>query len=77
MSRVSQAQMKKLLDLLSEEGVLVDGRVMYTDTNKQNFWRSIAFQMNAVEGGAYKNTWKWCKVSLFLHMSRVFFFLDS
>lgn len=66
MSRVSQAQMKKLLDLLSEDGVLVDGRVMYTNTNKQNFWRSIAYQLNAVEGGVYKNTWKWCKVSSFI-----------
>ncbi|KAJ8719740.1 hypothetical protein PYW08_011915 [Mythimna loreyi] len=62
MSRVSQAQMKKLLDLLSEDGVLVDGKVMYTNTNKQNFWRRIAVQMNAVEGGVYKNTWKWCKM---------------
>lgn len=62
MSRVSQAQMKKLLDLLSENGVLVDGRVMYTKTNKQNFWKRIAVQLNAVEGGVYKNTWKWAKV---------------
>lgn len=62
MSRVNQAQMKKLLDLLSEDGVLVDGRVMYTNTNKQNFWRNIANQLNAVEGGVYKNTWKWCKM---------------
>lgn len=62
MSRVSQAQMKKLLDLLSENGVLVDGRVMYTKTNKQNFWKRIAVQLNAVEGGVYKNTWKWAKM---------------
>uniref|UniRef100_A0A2A4JEN8 Regulatory protein zeste n=1 Tax=Heliothis virescens TaxID=7102 RepID=A0A2A4JEN8_HELVI len=62
MSRVNQAQMKKLLDLLSEDGVLVDGRVMYTNTNKQNFWKRIAMQLNAVEGGVYKNTWKWCKM---------------
>lgn len=54
--------MKKLLDLLSEDGVLVDGRVMYTNTNKQNFWKRIAMQLNAVEGGVYKNTWKWCKM---------------
>ncbi|XP_022826882.1 uncharacterized protein LOC111356662 [Spodoptera litura] len=62
MSRVSQVQMKKLLDLLSENGVLVDGRVMYTKTNKQNFWKRIAVQLNAVEGGVYKNTWKWAKM---------------
>ncbi|CAH0686301.1 unnamed protein product [Spodoptera exigua] len=62
MSRVSQAQMKKLLDLLSENGVLVAGRVMYTKTNKQNFWKRIAVQLNAVEGGVYKNTWKWAKM---------------
>ncbi|KAJ8720335.1 hypothetical protein PYW07_012378 [Mythimna separata] len=62
MSRVSQAQMKKLLDLLSEDGVLVDGKVVYTNTNKTNFWRRIAVQLNGVDGGVYKNTWKWCKM---------------
>lgn len=64
MSRVNQAQMKKLLDLLSEDGVLVNGKVAYTNTNKQNFWKRVAMQLNSVEGGVYKNTWKWCKVSL-------------
>ncbi|CAH0625602.1 unnamed protein product [Chrysodeixis includens] len=62
MSRVIQAQMKMLLDLLSEDGVLVEGRVRYTNTNKQNFWKNIANQLNAVDGGVYKNTWKWCKM---------------
>ncbi|XP_063538244.1 uncharacterized protein LOC134747581 [Cydia strobilella] len=62
MSRVNQAQMKKLLDLLSEDGVLVNGKVSYSNTNKQNFWKQIAMQLNSVDGGVYKNTWKWCKM---------------
>lgn len=62
MSRVNQAQMKKLLDLLSEDGILVNGKVAYTNTNKQNFWKRVAMQLNSVEGGVYKNTWKWCKM---------------
>lgn len=63
MSRVSPSQMKKLLELLSEDGILHHGRVLYTNTNKQKFWKRIATQLNSVEGGVYKNTWKWCKVS--------------
>ncbi|KAM3960257.1 uncharacterized protein ACR2FA_005735 [Aphomia sociella] len=62
MSRVGAAQMKKLLDLLSEDGVLVNGKVSYVDTNKCNFWKGIAAKLNAVEGGVYKNAWKWCKM---------------
>ncbi|XP_061718391.1 myb/SANT-like DNA-binding domain-containing protein 4 isoform X2 [Cydia pomonella] len=62
MSRVNQAQMKKLLDLLSEDGVLVNGKVSYSSTNKQSFWKQIALQLNSVDGGVYKNTWKWCKM---------------
>ncbi|XP_047997463.1 uncharacterized protein LOC125235081 [Leguminivora glycinivorella] len=62
MSRVNQAQMKKLLDLLSEDGVLVNGKVSYSSTNKQAFWKQIAVQLNSVDGGVYKNTWKWCKM---------------
>ncbi|CAB3247125.1 unnamed protein product [Arctia plantaginis] len=62
MSRVSQAQMKKLLDLLCEDGILINGKVAYTNTNKQTFWKRVALQLNAVEGGVYKNTWKWCKM---------------
>ncbi|XP_063364858.1 uncharacterized protein LOC134653425 [Cydia amplana] len=62
MSRVNQAQMKKLLDLLSENGVLVNGKVSYSSTNKQTFWKQIALQLNSVDGGVYKNTWKWCKM---------------
>ncbi|XP_059062913.1 uncharacterized protein LOC131855635 [Achroia grisella] len=62
MSRVSAPQMKILLDLLSEDGVLVRGKVSYTNTNKLNFWKRIASQLNAVDGGVYKNTWKWCKM---------------
>ncbi|XP_026752732.2 uncharacterized protein LOC113512958 [Galleria mellonella] len=62
MSRVSAPQMKILLDLLSQEGVLVHGKVSYANTTKLNFWKRIATQLNAVEGGVYKNTWKWCKM---------------
>ncbi|KAI8432359.1 hypothetical protein MSG28_004766 [Choristoneura fumiferana] len=62
MSRVSQIQMKKLLDILSEDGVLVKGQVSYSNTNKQLFWKRVALQLNSVEGGVYKNTWKWCKM---------------
>ncbi|XP_063828604.1 uncharacterized protein LOC135077994 isoform X1 [Ostrinia nubilalis] len=60
--RVIPAQMKKLLDLLSEDGVLLHGKVMYTYTTKQCFWKRIATQLNSVDGGVYKNTWKWCKM---------------
>lgn len=63
--RVIPAQMKKLLDLLGEDGVLQHGKVMYTYTTKQCFWKRIATELNSVEGGVYKNTWKWCKVSNF------------
>ncbi|XP_034832710.1 uncharacterized protein [Maniola hyperantus] len=60
--RVSQAQMKKLLDLLSTNGNLLDGRVVYKDTNKLKFWKRIAVQLNIVENGAVKNFHKWCKM---------------
>ncbi|XP_030037198.2 uncharacterized protein LOC115452736 [Manduca sexta] len=60
--RVGPAQMKKLLDLLSEDGVLEDGKILYTETTRQNFWKRIATQLNAVNGGVYKNTWQWCKM---------------
>lgn len=64
MTRVSQVQMKKLLDLLSEDGVMVQGKVMYTDTNRQSFWKKVAVQLNSIDGGAFKNAYKWCKVRL-------------
>ncbi|XP_045773963.1 uncharacterized protein LOC123873241 isoform X1 [Maniola jurtina] len=60
--RVSQAQMKKLLDLLSTDGTLLDGRVVYKDTNKLKFWKRIAVQLNSVENGVVKNFHKWCKM---------------
>ncbi|KAL0878970.1 hypothetical protein ABMA27_003958 [Loxostege sticticalis] len=60
--RVIPAQMKKLLDLLSEDGVLQHGKVMYTYTTKQCFWKRIATQLNSIEGGVHKTTWKWCKM---------------
>lgn len=66
MSRACPSQMKKLLDLLSEDGVIMNGRVVYNNTNYKNFWKRIALQLNAVEGGVYKSTWKWCKVRLIL-----------
>ncbi|XP_068630622.1 uncharacterized protein [Battus philenor] len=62
MTRVSQIQMKKLLDLLSEDGVMIQGKVMYTDTNRQSFWKKVAIQLNSVQGGAFKNAYKWCKM---------------
>ncbi|KAL0829292.1 hypothetical protein ABMA28_004099 [Loxostege sticticalis] len=61
-SRVIPAQMKKLLDLLSEDGMLQHGKVIYTYTTKQCFWKRIATQLNSVKGGVYKNTWQWCKM---------------
>ncbi|CAH2041286.1 unnamed protein product, partial [Iphiclides podalirius] len=54
--------MKTLLDLLSEDGVMVQGKVMYTDTNRQTFWKKVAVELNSVDGGAFKNAFKWCKM---------------
>ncbi|CAK1582640.1 unnamed protein product [Parnassius mnemosyne] len=62
MTRVSQAQMEQLLDLLSENGVMIQGKVMYTNTNRHNFWKKVAQQLNDIEGGAFKNAYKWCKM---------------
>ncbi|XP_039756953.1 uncharacterized protein LOC120631438 isoform X2 [Pararge aegeria] len=60
--RVSQAQMQKLLDLLSADGNLQDGRVVYKNTNKLKFWKRIAMKLNSVDNGAIKNFHKWCKM---------------
>lgn len=55
-------QIKKLLDILSQDGVLVNGRVNYSNTTKQAFWKNVAFQLNRVENGVHKNTLQWWKV---------------
>lgn len=54
--------MKKLLDILCQDGVLVNGKVDYSNTTKQAFWKKTAIQLNHVENGVHKNAWKWCKV---------------
>ncbi|GBP22225.1 hypothetical protein EVAR_22511_1 [Eumeta japonica] len=63
MNRASHNQMKKLLELMSEDGILQNGKLVYLpQSNKNIFWRRITMQLNAVEGGVYKNMWKWSKV---------------
>ncbi|XP_026313697.1 uncharacterized protein LOC113225582 isoform X2 [Hyposmocoma kahamanoa] len=65
MSRAYPVQMKKLLDILSQDGVLVNGKVDYSNTTKQAFWKHVANKLNRVENGVHKNTWQWCKEILF------------
>lgn len=62
MARANQLQMKKLLDILGEDGVLQDGKVVYNNITRQEFWKNVAHQLNSIDGGVYKNPWKWCKV---------------
>lgn len=62
MSKAYPVQIKKLLDILSQDGVLVNGKVNYNYITKQAFWKNVAFQLNRIENGVHKNTWQWCKV---------------
>ncbi|KAI5643319.1 FLYWCH zinc finger domain-containing protein [Phthorimaea operculella] len=59
---VSKAQMEQLLELMAEDGVLVDGKVAFSDSTKMEFWKRVAFHLNSVESGGHKNAWQWCKV---------------
>lgn len=61
--RVSQAQMKKLLDLLNNNKFVQNGRVDYKSINKVKFWKRIAVHLNNIDNGAIKDCDKWCKVS--------------
>lgn len=62
MSRTYPAQIKKLLDILSEDGVLVRGRVNYGLIPRKAFWKNVAGQLNNVEEGVHKSTCQWWKV---------------